>query len=318
MTTKRILIFLAFAFGIPWATALVLYLTSGKETGAATIGLVNTIFILSPGAANIITRLITREGWKNTWLRPNFQRGWRFYLAAWLLPLLAVIVGAAIFFLLFPQTFDPTLSQIRSMQVSQPSLAGMQPWMILALLLVQILFIGLTINAVASIGEEFGWRAYLLQKLVERFTKDETATFPAPRKMTSGAFKAAALVGVIWGVWHWPLLLMSYAYGLVQPSSPPLDPLVYLVFTTAVSVLLSWATLRSGSVWPAAVGHGMNNSTSVLPAYLSTGANYPLLGPLPTGLISALGYVALALALFISRKRGVVPSESPSYQASRE
>jgi len=52
-----------------------------------------TMFV--PAVANIATRLITREGWSNTFLRPNLRRGWPFYLAAWSLPLLAIIVGGA-------------------------------------------------------------------------------------------------------------------------------------------------------------------------------------------------------------------------------
>jgi hypothetical protein len=67
----------------------------------------NYIFISTPALANVATRLITKEGWGHLWLRPNFRRGWRFYLGVWLLPLLAVMVGGAIFYLLFPQSFDP-------------------------------------------------------------------------------------------------------------------------------------------------------------------------------------------------------------------
>jgi hypothetical protein len=86
-------------------------------------------------------------------------------------------------------------------------------------------------------------------------------------------------------------------------------PLVYLVLTCSLSVLLCWGALRSGSVWPAAVGHGTLNATSVLPAYLQQGPALPLLGPAPTGLIGGLGYLLLALALLFSRKALAVEKE---------
>ncbi len=108
MNKKRILIFIAIAFGVPWIALLVIYLTVRTED-LVKVGSVVGLFIgFCPALANVATRLITKEGWKNLWLRPNLRRGWRFYLAACLLPLLALIVGGGIFFLLFPQSFDPS------------------------------------------------------------------------------------------------------------------------------------------------------------------------------------------------------------------
>ena len=213
LNTKRILIFIAFAFGIPWTAALVLNLTMGSDNLIQAATLANTIFITTPALANIATRLITKEGWGNLWLRPNFRRGWRFYLAAWLLPLLAVILGGTIFYLLFPQSFDPDLSGLRALLASTPALAA-NPTMALLVITLQAMLVGLTINGVASIGEEFGWRAYLLPKLMERFTGAEPASGSVGDAVDAGQFaagarKASLLVGVIWGVWHWPLFFMT-------------------------------------------------------------------------------------------------------------
>ena len=129
--TKRILIFLAFVFGIPWIAALVITLSPMFANNPVQAqGLANTIAISTPWLAAVITRLITREGWGNLLLRPNFKRCWRFYLAAWLLPLLAVTVGGTVFYLLFPQSFDPNLGEMRKVVEGTPS-AGINPWLIL-------------------------------------------------------------------------------------------------------------------------------------------------------------------------------------------
>ncbi len=302
LNRKRILIFLAFAFGIPWIAALVISLSGmmGNNPIQA-MGLVNTIFILTPWLGNIAARLVTGEGWGNLGLRPNFKRGWRFYLAAWWLPLLATLVGGAVFYLLFPQSFDANLGVVQKLVEGTPS-AAVSPWMILLSMTISIMFVSALINTVVSMGEEFGWRAYLLPKLVERFAEGESGSDGTPSAgngYSTGARKAALLTGLIHGVWHWPLILMSAS---LVPGVSYLTPVVYLLLTCSMSMLLSWAALRSGSVWPAALGHGALNGTSALPGYLLNGAAIPLLGPDATGLVGGIGYTILALVLFFSRK----------------
>ena len=166
--TKRLLIFLAFAFGIPWIAILVIYLTV-RTDDLIKLGTMVGLFIGTiPALANVATRLITREGWKRLWLRPNFRRGWRFYLAAWLLPLLAVIVGGGIFYLLFPQSFDSNLSEVRKTSQASPSWRP-TPGLGMLVAALENMMIGLVLGVI-YFGEEFGWRAYLLPRLIERFT----------------------------------------------------------------------------------------------------------------------------------------------------
>ncbi len=306
LNNKRILIFLAFAFGIPWTAALVLTLSPMYANNPAQAqGLASTIAVSTPWLAVVITRLITREGWGNLWLRPNIKHGWRFYLAAWLLPLLAISVGGTAFYLLFPQSFDPNLNVLRKVVEGTPSLAGINPWMILLSTTISMMIITVPMNTVVSFGEEFGCRAYLLPRLVERFAGPGAPDAVAARK-------AALLVGMIHGVWHWPLILMTAAF---TPGFTVFTLPVYLVFTCTLSVLLSWGALRSGSVWPAAVGHGAANPTSNLPMYMLNGPSIPLIGPEVTGLIGGLGYTVLALVLLFNRKAFVGGKEEGLHKA---
>ncbi len=117
-----------------------------------------------------------------------------------------------------------------------------------------------------------------------------------------GARRAALLVGLVWGVWHFPLFFLGST--LTFPFV-----LIYVVYTCSASVLLSWVTLRSGSVWPASIGHGMLNGTSAFPQLVSTASAQSLLGPGPTGLIGMLGYLILALVLLFNRKAFVIREE---------
>lgn len=114
---KRIWIFLAIAFGISWATALVIYQTGGlADSPILAIGggqlslalvLMATFYMFGPAVANILTRWITKEGRQNLLLRPNFdRRRWIYYVAAWVLPGILTILGMALFFLAFPGNYD--------------------------------------------------------------------------------------------------------------------------------------------------------------------------------------------------------------------
>jgi len=225
-------------------------------------------------------------------------------LAAWLLPFLAAIVGGAIYYLVFPQSFDPTLEAARKAIASIPALVAASSWTLMLVIMLNVLIVGLVLYGVISIGEEFGWRGYLLPKLVEHFTGAErayaSAEDPVPAGLyAAGARKASLLIGVIWGVWHWPGIFLSMK---ADPEIPLLYPLVFLVGICSLSVLLSWVTLRSGSVWPASLGHGMYNASLGLSWNVLNGLPNPLRGQQPSGLIGVLGYLALARVLYFNRK----------------
>jgi membrane protease YdiL (CAAX protease family) len=284
---KRIFIFVAIAYGISIALGLALYFNGGV-IGSSPFDLTRLAFALMAGlmfaplVANIVTRLVTHEGWSNTLLRPNFRRGWRFYLAAWFLPVLATILGGVIYFLLFSSRFDLSMTSMREMgAIPKDMNAGRY-------LIVQvgsILTVAALFNLLVGFGEEFGWRAYLLQKL-----------------MPLGSGKAVLLVGVIHAVWHYPFIFMGYEYGLSYWGAPVVGPLIYVVFVLYLSAFLAWVTLRSGSVWPAALGHGVINASVLLMSAFVGGDPHWLIGPQPMGIVGGLGYALLALLIFFSSR----------------
>ena len=294
---KRIFIFVAIAYGISIALALVVFLNGGIYISypmrmRPLAFILMAVFMFAPMVAHIATRLITREGWSNTLLRPNFRRGWRFYLAALFLPALATIVGATIYYLLFPSRFDPSMTYARDTWGLVPTVGITDPWTFL-ITQTPITIVLSILTVPLMLGEEFGWRAYLLPKL-----------------MPLGARKAVLLVGVIHGAWHWPFFPMGYNYGFDYWGAPVVGALLYLVIVCFLSTLLAWVTLRSGSVWPAALAHGVINASTNWTLVFSSGAADPLLGPLPVGIIGSLGYALLALLIFFST-RALAPTGSP-------
>ncbi len=290
LDTRRILIFLAFAFGIAWLTGLAVYLTGGLSNSIQlapgfplALLLLAVPYMWAPALANIFTRLLTREGWSDMHLRPRFRRGWPLWLMGWFLPALMTIAGGAIFFLIFPAYFDPALGKVRAMMGNAPMLASLTPWTIVLIETFQAALISPLFNSIATFGEEFGWRAYLLPKLVPL-----------------GWRKASLLIGLIWGVWHWPVIFMGYEYGFNYPGFPWVGPLLFILITFAFGVFLGWIAVRGGSVWPAVIGHAAINGIASLAVMVQQGTPNPLLGPLPVGLIGVMGYLIVALIMFFN------------------
>ena len=279
---RRIGVFLAVGFGVSWATALAIWRTGGlvdspEITGGITLAtvLLPTAYMFGPAIGNVAARLVTGEGWDSHRLRPDFEGTMWTYAAAWLAPAVLTVVGAGFYFAVFPSQFDPTMAAFREAVAGTG--VGMDPRLLAAIQIVAALTIAPVINGLFAFGEEFGWRAYLLPKL-----------------LALGRRRAIVLSGVIWGVWHWPILAMGYNYGFAYPGFPWTGMLAFLAFTVGAGTFLSVLTIREGSVWPASIGHGAINAIAGVAVLFVAGQPNSLLGPTPVGLLAALPWLAVA------------------------
>jgi membrane protease YdiL (CAAX protease family) len=298
---RRIVFYLAFTFGIAWATALVVYLTGGLAGSRALIPvtpvtvalvLVPTLYMFSPALSHALTRLVTREGWGGLYLKPRLGEGWRSWVAAWLGCMLLVLAGAAVYFVAFPETFDPSLDTFREQLSEAARRSGeplpLGPGVLFAIQAASPVLVAPIFNSIFTFGEEFGWRAYL-----------------QPRLLPLGGRRAMMLMGLIWGIWHWPLIAMGHNYGQDYPGHPWLGMLTMTWFTFVTGTFLGWLALRGGSVWPAVLGHATINATAGLGLLVSTGDANLLLGPLPVGLLGSAGFSAAAMWILLRwRQRG--------------
>jgi membrane protease YdiL (CAAX protease family) len=295
---KRIFIFLAITFGLTLAPYLANFLTGESYSSVLEgqrLGVFLVALMFAPMLANIATRLITREGWSNTLLWASLRSGrWRYYLAAWFLPPAAAVVGGAFYYLLFPEHFDPSMAYFRQqgLTVFGNDLQPLGYFMTqLAVGIVQPIWV---MTLLYSLGEEIGWRAYLLPKL-----------------MAIGPRKAALLVGIIQGVWHWPsILLVGSNYGFEYWGAPVSGPLLFVLSVTLTGVFDAWVTIRSGSVWPAAISHGAMNTWNTLVYIFCTADQSPLIGPGSQGVIGMLGYAGLALLVFFNPRTFAQPASA--------
>jgi membrane protease YdiL (CAAX protease family) len=305
LDVRRIAIFLIFAYSIAWATGLVIYLTGGLAKSPSVFGavplavvLLATSYMGAPALANILTRLLTHEGWKDLFIRPKFKQGWRYWLICWFAPAILVVLGMVVYFAIFPQYYDPSLGAVRRLLEQRTqglALPQINPWTVVLSQGIFAVIAAPILNALPVLGEEFGWRAYLQPKL-----------------MPVGGRNAMLLMGVIWGSWHWPVILMGYEYGFNYPGATWLGCLFFLWFTITFGTLIGWASLRAGSVWPAVIGHGAVNGFAAIFIFFVQGEPMQLLGPSAVGIIGAVGFASVALLIFLRRGELELPKPVPA------
>ncbi len=166
-------------------------------------------------------------------------------------------------------------------QVATLSAAIPPFWGLLGIALGGALIAGFTINGLFAFGEEYGWRGWLADEL-----------------RPLGAFWANVVTGVLWGLWHGPLILLGFNYGTYGRIGTAFMVALCIPF----SFLLWRAREVTGSLLAPAILHGAVNGVAGLFAVLLVDAN-PLVAA-PAGLIGA-GAIAVVAALFwlLTRKQ---------------
>jgi len=118
--------------------------------------------------------------------------------------------------------------------------ASIPPMVLMGSTFFNMVIIGPFLGLIISFGEEYGWRGYLQSELVHL-----------------GRIRGVGLLGIIWGIWHWPVIWMGYNY----PGQPVLGSLLMVVFTVLLAYFLAYAVFKSKGVWTAAYLHGLFNQT---------------------------------------------------------
>jgi uncharacterized protein len=267
---KEVILFVVLAYGLGWAWSgffLLPYLgdlltqSTTPTDMLERLGAVTTLpTMLTPMIAALIMRIfVTKEGGKGSL---GLLRSPKYYLAALAIP--AVFATAVV---LIVQLLG--LGEFRWSEAT---------WYVYLMLLV----IAVPVT-MFTFGEEYGWRGYLL-----------------PRLLPLGEIRASVLLGVIWGVWHLPLLLAGFNYPGVNIF---LAIIVFIFATVALSFTYTWFYVASsGSVLVAAVFHASTNQfsdTFWVPPLLSG------VTPFAPSLVSAVLIMALVVLVYGLFKRSV-------------
>ena len=189
--------------------------------------------MFAPAVAHLLTRLFTKEGFQNTYLGLNIKGNAHYYIASIFVKLLEVSVLMLLIWGIFMKGL--TLSEAFPMEDMQMKIGTF----LLQLAFSIILFF-------PSFGEEWGWRGYMMPKLMQIMNK------PA----------AIVVGGIIWGLWHAPLTVSGHNFGTEYKFYPWLGILLMCIYCILVNALLTLLAERTKSIYPASFCHMINNNLS--------------------------------------------------------
>jgi len=260
---KALTAFLVIAFAFSWPLFLAPLLF--RNAGPQAIPLITAGFwalgMWGPGlAALVTTEVVLRQRPRE--LHLNRLGPKRFYLWAWFLPPILALLGGLFTLLFGLARFDGDFTLIRGALASMSGDMHLPAGALVAIQLAFAVLLAPFINVPFALGEELGWRGFLL-----------------PQLMPLGQWKAMMLSGVIWGVWHAPAIVM----GLNYPGYPILGIGMMIVLCVLLGMIFAWLYLNTKSIWAPALAHGAVNAAAGLPLlFMQPGFNLAFGGTLAT------------------------------------
>jgi membrane protease YdiL (CAAX protease family) len=297
MTNPRgVIAYLILAFGIAWVSweiPIRLYhldVTSPQFQMWAIPG------AFAPAIAALLVRTFSKGGWKDAKFKLPIFSKWPYFLFALLLPIAGAIVVAfeAKAWGYAPANFDvvsalqgvvPADTTTGQGQAMAAQVAKLGPLLIPSMMLTAI------ITTPILWGEEFGWRGYL-----------------QPRLFPGNPVLSAIVTGVIWSVWHFPLILRGYDFGHEQAV---LGCATLTGGTILLSFIFAWLVEKTGSIWSSSLAHAATNGVGASLTLVWLGGQNKVM-TLYTGVLSWLPLlvVCLLILLFDYRKRNAGTAES--------
>ncbi|MBL7981190.1 MAG: CPBP family intramembrane metalloprotease [Flavobacteriales bacterium] len=296
---KRILSFLLMSFGIVWVITGVGILGLGITTASGTSYIIMAaLCMLAPAiAAAVQQHVFDKEAWTGLGISVKNTR--------WGVLAFTVLVGVCIVPLsllachLLAQAFplvgfgevalttDHMLATANELSMNYrgapldaeavEKLSRISPVLVLVFVALGSVGGSFTVNLPFMLGEELGWRGYLWQ-----------------RTQHWSGVKRASFTGIVWGLWHAPLIAVGHNY----PGHPVQGILMMTAFCYAVGFLFDWTRSRSGTVWSSCILHGIINGSAGAFMLFAKGG-HPLFGSVAgMGGIVAIGtLVALVVLL---------------------
>jgi uncharacterized protein len=257
---RSILLFVLITFGL---SAVLDVIIASQGTLNITGGLVALLLMWCPAAAALIVGRIARIQEPIITRRPGPAR----YLAlGYLIPVGYGLVAYSAIWLSGVAPFQNKIT---------PELVG-------------YVVVGSLIGILSSLGEEIGWRGFLVPQL-SRIT---------------GFVPTALISGAVWAVWHYPLLLTT-DYNPALPGFYSLG--MFTIMIVSLSFVFTWLRMRSKSIWPAVLLHTSHN-VFILHFFAPLTAETSL-SPFFTGETgAALMVVSLLLALLFWRMSRALPA----------
>jgi membrane protease YdiL (CAAX protease family) len=276
---KKISVYLVLTFAL---SSIFYYLIISASSIRAGGGIYVLGIMWCPGVSALITQLLFQKsprglgwGWGKT----------RYQLLSYAIPLGYAFVAYGIVWLTGLGGFH-NQDFVKKM-AEQLHLSGASPALVILIYVAIAATLGLIGSCVSALGEEIGWRGFLVPHLAKITTFSRTALWS----------------GVIWSVWHYPLIIFA-DYNKEAPVWYSLT--CFTVMVLGISFIFAWMRLKSGSLWTGMFLHASHNlfiQGVFTPLTYNTGyTNYVI-----DEFGSALAIVSIVAAFIVWRKRSELP-----------
>lgn len=229
------------------------------------------IWLVLPLLTAFVIVLLSKVGWKDLGLKPNFKGNIKWYLAS---------------ALIFPVVTAIVLTIGVATKWIDMSAFNLKPFI---LAFCSTLFT----NFIIDIFEETAWRGYLTSQLI---------------KLNLNDWKIYFIVGCVWGIWHIPYYLVFLPEADIQ-SVMPVSRVIYAV--VSIITMLCWAVMFielfrvTKSIWPCVILHMIEDSLTmpiVMSGYISIATGKEILVSPINGIITSILYLAVGMGIRAYRK----------------
>lgn len=267
---KRSLVFFVIVMAWSSAIALSLYAAGGLSHSLAQIFLL--FYMSGPAVAALICARLFNRGHivSSLGLRPGkeLSRFWLGLFRAWGIGVLLVTLGLVICLIIGGVGYQPvSIGYSAAIEAATGEdvsdiIAG--PSWDVKIILATLFINGILISPL-MLSEELGWRGWLWHELQGR-----------------GFWTVSLIIGLMWGIWHAPIIVMGYNY----PNFPILGVPLFTLICVLFSPIFSYVRETGGSVWSACVLHGIFNASAGVAMMMQVNTDWPWNGMLGiTGII---------------------------------
>ncbi|MEN3369254.1 MAG: protease family protein [Verrucomicrobiota bacterium] len=226
----------------------------------------------SPGLAALATKRIFREP------IGGLPWGWGGARYAWLAYLIPLAYTLPVYVIVWLTPLGGFLeAEFLKRTADQFGWSNFPPPLVLGLFIVFTATLGLVGKTSRALGEEIGWRGFLVPELSK----------------VVGFGGVGLISGLMWAVYHFPVVLFA-DYNKGAPAWYSLT--CFTLMVVADSFILAWLTLRSKSLWPAAIFHGSHNlfiQSIFTPLTTDTGPTKYIIDEFGIGLVVTITIAAL-------------------------
>ena len=288
ISRKQFTKYMIAAFGLAWILEIIAVIFSNNGNQMV-FSIVMVITMFMPFMATLIARIpLKGMGWV-----PHLKGKIRYVFFALWIPALLSIIGGVLFFIIFPKAFDSEFLTLRGLieagALEKLEAQGLTIPIYILISSIQAITFAPFFNMFAALGEEIGWRGALYPYLKEKL----------------GVTKGRIAGGIIWGSWHWPVMIFAgYEYGKEYIGAPVLGPIVFCLFTVMMGILCDYVYEKTETIWLPSLMHGATNAFTIF-AYLTKPeyTDMAILGPAYIGIISMIPMIIMAIIICVKQKR---------------